>query len=98
MNGASNTDGVAVSKNHTHSQYLLAANYVDTKNTAGSSDAANKLFLIGAASQAVNQQTYSNSKVYTQNGKLYSNNTEVSVVGHTHSFDTITSRGEAFLS
>ena len=70
----------------------------DTKNTAGSTDSAEKLYLVGAKSQAANPQTYSNSKVYTQNGKLYSNNTEVSVVGHTHSFDTITNRGEAFLS
>lgn len=70
----------------------------DTKNTAGSSNSNSKLFIIGASTQAANPQTYSNSAVYTQNGKLYSNNTEVSVVGHTHSFDTITNRGEAFLS
>lgn len=70
----------------------------DTKNTAGSTNSTSKLFLVGASTQAANPQTYSNSAVYTQNGKLYSNNTEVSVVGHTHSFDTITNRGEAFLS
>ena len=70
----------------------------DTKNTAGSSNSNSKLCIIGASTQAANPQTYSNSKVYTQNGKLYSNNTEVSVAGHTHSFDTITNRGEAFLS
>lgn len=46
----------------------------DTKNTAGSTDKASKLFLIGAESQAENQQTYSNSKVYIQNNKVYSNN------------------------
>ena len=57
----------------------------DTKNTAGSTDSSSKLFIIGAATQAANPQTYSNSKVYIQSDKLYSNNTEVSVVGHTHS-------------
>lgn len=72
--------------------------FTDTKNTAGSTDSASKLFLIGATSQAANSQTYSNSKIYIQNNKLYSNNTEVSVSGHTHDFNTITNRGEAFLS
>ena len=70
----------------------------DTKNTTGSTDNTEKLYLVGAKTQAANPQTYSNSKIYIQNNKLYSNSTEVSVVGHTHSFDTITSRGEAFLS
>ena len=70
----------------------------DTKNTTGSTDSTEKLYLVGAKTQAANPQTYSNSKIYIQNNKLYSNSTEVSVVGHTHSFDTITSRGEAFLS
>lgn len=71
----------------------------DTKNTTGSTDSTEKLYLVGAKSQAANPQTYSNSKVYTQNGKLYSNNTEVSVEGHTHdskyvkkSGDTITGK------
>lgn len=42
----------------------------DTKNTAGSVDNSNKLYLIGATSQAANPQTYSNYKVYVQNGLL----------------------------
>ena len=56
----------------------------DTKNTTGSTDSTEKLYLVGAKSQAANPQTYSNSKVYIQNNKLYSNSTEVSVYGHTH--------------
>ena len=72
----------------------------DTKNTAGAIDNnTDKLYLVGAKNQGESAQTYSNSKVYTQNGKLYSNNTEVSVVGHTHdskyvkkSGDTITGK------
>lgn len=35
----------------------------DTKNTAGSTNSTSKLFLIGAASQAANPQTYSHSAV-----------------------------------
>ena len=46
----------------------------DTKNTAGSSNNEDKLFLIGAASQT-NQgiQTYSNQKVYTKSKCVYAN-------------------------
>ena len=81
------------------SSYTATALDADTKNTAGAIDNnTDKLYLVGAKNQGESAQTYSNSKVYTQKGKLYSNNTEVSVAGHTHSFDTITNRGEAFLS
>lgn len=46
-------------------------NYYDsgnTKNTAGSTNSASKLFLIGATSQAASPQTYSNSNVYIASG------------------------------
>ena len=43
----------------------------DTKNTAGSTNNTNKLFLIGAESQGANPQTFSNSQVYTTDGTLY---------------------------
>ena len=42
----------------------------DVRNTAGSTENANKLFLIGATSQGANPQTYSSSKVYETDGKL----------------------------
>lgn len=42
----------------------------DTKNTAGSTDTSSKIFLVGAASQAANPQTYSDNEVYATNGKL----------------------------
>ena len=42
----------------------------DTKNTAGSTDSVEKLYLVGAKSQAANPQTYSNSKVYMTDGAL----------------------------
>lgn len=43
----------------------------DTKNTAGSTDTSDKIFLIGAESQAANPQTYSDNQVYVTNGSLY---------------------------
>ena len=42
----------------------------DTKNTAGSTSSASKLFLVGATSQAANPQTYSYSTVYETSGTL----------------------------
>lgn len=42
----------------------------DTKNTAGSTNSASKLFLIGATSQGANPVTYSNSAVYATAGTL----------------------------
>lgn len=47
---------------------------VDTKNTAGSSNSTSKVYLVGAETQTSHgTQTYSNSNVYMQSGKLYSN-------------------------
>lgn len=66
----------------------------DTKNTAGSTNSTSKLYLVGANTQAENPQTFSNSAVYTQNGKLYSNNTEVSVEGHTHDSKYVKKSGD----
>lgn len=45
--------------------------YTDTKNTAGSTNSSSKLYLIGATSQASSPVTYSNSRVYTQSGAVY---------------------------
>lgn len=59
----------------------------DTKNTAGSTNTSNKIYLIGATSQAANPQTYSHDTAYVgTDGCLYSNSTKVSVNGHTHSY------------
>jgi len=50
----------------------------NTKNTAGSTNSSSKLFLIGAASQAANPQTYSHDTAYIgTDGCLYSNGTRV---------------------
>ena len=42
----------------------------DTKNTAGSTSSASKLFLVGATSQAANPQTYSYATAYETSGTL----------------------------
>lgn len=44
----------------------------DTKNTAGATDTASKIYLVGAMSQDENPQTYSNGQVYATNGELTS--------------------------
>lgn len=54
----------------------VAAN-TDTKNTAGSTDTSNKIFLIGAESQGANPQTYSDDQVYATNGQLDANKMRV---------------------
>ena len=55
----------------------------NTMNTAGATDTAEKLFLIGAKSQSANPQTYSHDSVYIGTDScLYSNGKKVSVEGH----------------
>ena len=50
----------------------------DTKNTAGSTNTSNKIFLVGATSQAANPQTYSHDTAYVgTDGYLYSNSEKV---------------------
>ena len=57
----------------------------NTTNTTGASNTSSKIFLIGATSQSPAVQTYSHDTAYVgTDGCLYSNNTKVSVEGHTH--------------
>ena len=57
----------------------------DTKNTAGSTNNEDKLFIIGAKSQSSETQTYSRSTVYIDaDGDLCSNDTKVSTIDHAH--------------
>lgn len=59
----------------------------NTKNTAGATDSSSKLFLIGATDQSANPVTYSHNTAYVgTDGCLYSNDTKVSVSGHTHAY------------
>ena len=79
---------VTLTPDATNDKITIATN--DTKNTAGSTDTSSKIFLIGATSQAANPQTYSHNTAYVgTDGCLYSNNTKVSVNGHTHNYITI---------
>lgn len=57
----------------------------DTKNTTGATETTNKIYLVGAPTQANASVTYSKSGVYIDDdGNLYSNDTAVSTVNHTH--------------
>ncbi len=79
---------VTLTPDATNDKVTIATN--DTKNTAGSTDTSSKIFLVGATSQAANPQTYSHNTAYVgTDGCLYSNNTKVSVNGHTHNYITI---------
>lgn len=53
----------------------------DTKNTAGATNSASKMYLIGATSQGANPQTYSNSNIYATNGDLVANSFQGSIKG-----------------
>lgn len=73
VNGATATDVLqfAAGSNITltgASGKLTIAGTPDTKNTAGSTNSDSKLYLIGAASQAANPQTYSDAHVFETNG------------------------------
>lgn len=62
----------------------------NTKNTTGSTNSSDKLFLIGAKTQASAPQTYSHDTTYIgEDGCLYSNNTKVSVEGHEHTCECL---------
>ena len=57
----------------------------DTKNTSGSTDTSDKIFLVGTKSQSNAAVTYSHSTVYIDtDGDLCSNDTKVSTIDHTH--------------
>ena len=54
----------------THTHTITGFSTTDTKNTAGSTDTSDKIYLIGAVSQAANPQTYSDNEVFVTNGVL----------------------------
>lgn len=79
---------VTLTPDATNDKVTITTN--DTKNTAGSTNTSSKIFLVGATSQAANPQTYSHDTAYVgTDGCLYSNNTKVSVNGHTHTVANI---------
>lgn len=88
---------VTLTPDATNDKVTITTN--DTKNTAGSTDTSSKIFLVGATSQAANPQTYSHDTAYVgTDGCLYSNNTKVSVNGHTHNYAGSSSAGGAATS
>ena len=66
---------------------VVTDNNTDTKNTAGSTNTSNKIYLIGATSQAANPATYSHDTAYVgTDGCLYSNSKKVATVGDNNTF------------
>ena len=61
----------------THTHTISGFSTTDTKNTAGSTDTSNKIYLIGAAAQDTNPQTYSDNEVYVTNGVLTTKSVQV---------------------
>lgn len=57
---------------HSHTKADIS-DYTDTKNTAGSTNSAEALYLVGAKTQATNAQTYSNSAVRMTGGSITAN-------------------------
>lgn len=68
----------------TYTPSISTAYLSDTPTSRSDSDTTTN-YLIGKSSTSATGTNYYNSKVYFKGNKLYSNGTEVSVVGHTHS-------------
>ncbi len=67
--------GVEIDKNDKAFVYVP---WLNTKNTAGSTNSSSKLFLIGATEQSANPQTYSHDTAYVgTDGHLYSDSKQV---------------------
>ena len=72
------TGDASTVNNHTvNSDVPANAVFTDTKNTAGSTDTSNKIYLIGATEQAANPQTYSDNEVYATSGVLTTKSIQV---------------------
>lgn len=73
---------------------LYAPTNTDTKNTAGAKDSTQKLYLIGATSQANAPQTYSQDTAYVgTDGCIYSNNKKTITIGEVSRSAAITVQG-----
>ena len=67
---------------------VVTDNNTDTKNTAGATDTASRIYLIGATSQDSNPQTYSHDTAYVEtDGCLYSNNSKVATLEDNNTFN-----------
>lgn len=82
---------ITASGTHTHTISGFAT--TDTKNTAGTTNTTDKIYLAGGKSQGDNPQTYSNINCYASGGKLYSNAKEVVNLSDTQSLTNKTYDG-----
>jgi hypothetical protein len=62
----------------------------DTKNTAGATDTASKIFLVGAPTQTAEPQTYTDDEVYATSGVLTAKSMQVGGGAATLSFNSET--------
>lgn len=92
----STTQTISGTKNFQIAKFALTDTSTDFRYplTAPTATVTDKRYLIGVASTNLNtgtasKHTNTNESVYMQNGKLYSNGTEVSVAGHTHSYSAV---------
>ena len=93
---ASLTNGTKVGTIHINGEDydLYAPTNTDTKNTAGAKDSTQKLYLIGATSQADAPQTYSQDTAYVgTDGCIYSNNKKTITIGEVSRSAAITVQG-----
>ena len=75
------------------SSYTATALDTDTKNTAGSTDSTEKLYLVGTKTQDTNPQTYSNNQVYMTNGVLTTNSISANVIDSSNTTLTLNVNG-----
>ena len=68
----------------------------DTLNTAGSTDIATKIFLVGASTQTASAQTYSDDEVYVTSGVLTTKEVQVGGTAATMKYDS-TSKSVKFV-
>lgn len=71
------TDSTTVNSHTVNEDVPSGAVFTDTLNTTGSTDTSNKIYLVGATSQAANPQTYSDDEVYTTDGVLTTKSVQV---------------------
>ena len=81
----SSTTGTTANRNYNvqvNSDGTMKVNvpWADTKNTAGSTNDAGKLYLVGTKNQSDGEQTYSNSKVYMTNGTLATDTLKAEII------------------
>ena len=83
-------DAITVNGHTVATDVPSGAIFTDTKNTAGSTDTSNKIYLIGATEQAANPQTYSDNEVYATSGVVTTKSVQVGGGAATMQYNTTT--------